>query len=302
MTPRPDADARSGDPTQRSPRVEAAPTQQAPTRQRSSDEPTQERPPRPDTSGVLVVDEARPDGGPASTAAGREALPHDDLPQESRPDEGASKATPEASSESAPEPAAAEPEGAQASATSKPDATTEPDEGNKKAKETGRLALLVGASLLTIVVAFSLFVPRPTPNQWLVFGMLAALGGACVASVLSGFLEFDHKGVKAGGTLAVFVLVFSAFYRYSPEESASETTLAVRAETPALTPDEVPTVLDMLPAPNGDGAEQPTPVEHAGEEPVPLEVPTPDGESVLTFKPSDVDDEGEGADAGGGAP
>src|SRR5215470_5619497 len=64
------------------------------------------------------------------------------------------------------------------------------------------------AALLVLAIAF----PEPKPFQYTVFRIVLALAGGGVAAVIPGFLavSMDAKGlaIRAGGALAVFLLVF----------------------------------------------------------------------------------------------
>jgi hypothetical protein len=71
--------------------------------------------------------------------------------------------------------------------------------------------LFVGV-LLTLVVA----IRDPTPAQMVVFRTVLALAAAGVAAFVPGLLHIELPVVRAGGALAVFVLV----YLYSPAEVA----------------------------------------------------------------------------------
>src|SRR5262245_52221101 len=69
--------------------------------------------------------------------------------------------------------------------------------------------LFVGV-LLTLVVA----IPDPSPAQLVVFRTVLALAAGGVAAFIPGLLHVELPWVRAGGALAVFVLV----YLYSPAE------------------------------------------------------------------------------------
>jgi hypothetical protein len=61
------------------------------------------------------------------------------------------------------------------------------------------------AALLVLAIKF----PEPTPFQYMVFRIVLALAAGGVAAMIPGFLRVDVKpGIRAGGALAVFVVVF----------------------------------------------------------------------------------------------
>lgn len=78
----------------------------------------------------------------------------------------------------------------------------------------------VGVAAVIAVVALVVINPNPSPAQFNVFRTVIALGGAGFALSLTGFLtlqmEYSEKSyIRAGGTLAVFVLL----YLFSPATS-----------------------------------------------------------------------------------
>ena len=76
-----------------------------------------------------------------------------------------------------------------------------------------KLAITFGIAFLLALGVLALFVPHPTPFQYLVFRVVLALAAAGVAAMLPGFLEVNIPNwLRAGGALAVFVVV----YFYNP--------------------------------------------------------------------------------------
>jgi hypothetical protein len=67
----------------------------------------------------------------------------------------------------------------------------------------GVIALLAG-------VTISLVNPNPPPFPLIVTTVLIGLGGAAIASGITGFLEVESRWVRAGGPLGV--LVFLCFF------------------------------------------------------------------------------------------
>ena len=76
-----------------------------------------------------------------------------------------------------------------------------------------KLALFFGVIFVAAILAISLFIPRPTPFQYTIFRIVLALAAGGFVSMTPGFIE-AHVGkyVRAGGALAVFVIV----YFYAP--------------------------------------------------------------------------------------
>jgi hypothetical protein len=69
-----------------------------------------------------------------------------------------------------------------------------------------------GAVCFFILLIVVLKYPNPTEFQYTFLRIMLSIGCACVAVVLTGFLEIKIKGfIQAGGALAVFVIIF--FYR-----------------------------------------------------------------------------------------
>ena len=75
------------------------------------------------------------------------------------------------------------------------------------------LAFLFGIIFVIALLALALFVPDPTPFQYIVFRVVLALAAAGVAAMIPGFLQVEIGAwLRAGGALAVFVVV----YFYNP--------------------------------------------------------------------------------------
>jgi hypothetical protein len=72
-----------------------------------------------------------------------------------------------------------------------------------------RQAIFVfGIAFVVILIVLAIFFPNPTPFQYVVFRAVLALAAAGVAALIPGLLNVDIPAVKAGGALAVFVLIF----------------------------------------------------------------------------------------------
>ncbi len=72
-----------------------------------------------------------------------------------------------------------------------------------------KAAFTFGVVFVVALLALAFFVPNPTAFQYLVFRVVLALAAAGVAAMVPGFIEFDiSKWLRAGGALAVFLIVF----------------------------------------------------------------------------------------------
>jgi hypothetical protein len=73
-------------------------------------------------------------------------------------------------------------------------------------------AFVFGTSFVVALLALAVLFPEPTPFQYQVFRIVLTLACAGVAAVIPGFLALrtDTAGllIRAGGALAVFVLVY----------------------------------------------------------------------------------------------
>lgn len=92
----------------------------------------------------------------------------------------------------------------------------------------GAVALLFGLVLVALFVLIQVRPPK-TEDQRRAFGLVLALSASGVAAVIPGFMELDGQlasslGLRAGGALAVFAVVFLVFVRSRPgdAESAAE--------------------------------------------------------------------------------
>lgn len=78
----------------------------------------------------------------------------------------------------------------------------------KKATEK-LLAYLFGVTFVVVILAIAIFIPKPEPFQYEVFKIVLALATAGVAAFIPGFISVEvGKWVRAGGAIAVFVIVF----------------------------------------------------------------------------------------------
>jgi hypothetical protein len=103
------------------------------------------------------------------------------------------------------------------------------------------LAFVFGVVFVTALLTLAVLFSEPTPFQYTVFRIVLALAAAGVAAVIPGILNVKLSfGVRAGGALAVFVIV----YFFSP---AALTDVTVR------TPREIETGKLIVPQPADAG-------------------------------------------------
>jgi hypothetical protein len=76
-----------------------------------------------------------------------------------------------------------------------------------------KFAYLFGVAFIIVLMVVALLVPNPTNFQYTVFRIVLALAAAGVAAMIPGFLQLTVANwIRAGGALAIFVIVFF----YSP--------------------------------------------------------------------------------------
>ena len=80
----------------------------------------------------------------------------------------------------------------------------------KPASPTEVTAIFIfGVVFVTVILVLAFVFPNPTAFQYLVVRVLLALSTAAVATLLTGFINVEIPNfLKAGGALAVFVVVF----------------------------------------------------------------------------------------------
>ncbi|WP_236232564.1 DUF4019 domain-containing protein [Pseudomonas tohonis] len=69
------------------------------------------------------------------------------------------------------------------------------------------LAFIFGTIFLSVILGFVHVVPNPSEIQRWVFIIVVALAGAGIGAVIPGVLKIDIPHVKAGGALAIFVII-----------------------------------------------------------------------------------------------
>ena len=78
-----------------------------------------------------------------------------------------------------------------------------------------QIAFAFGLLFVIVLLGLALAIPSPTDFQYTVFRIVLALAAAGVAAMLPGFLSVDiSAGIRAGGALAVFIIV----YFFSPAQ------------------------------------------------------------------------------------
>lgn len=81
-------------------------------------------------------------------------------------------------------------------------------------------AFAFGVVFVIALLVLALFVPNPTPFQYTVFRVVLALAAAGAAAMIPGFLQVTiAEWLRAGGALAVFVIVFF----YNPAQLVTHT-------------------------------------------------------------------------------
>ncbi|MEI7586736.1 hypothetical protein [Runella sp.] len=70
-----------------------------------------------------------------------------------------------------------------------------------------KTSVWIGVASLAAILAAILFVPCPSSAQFFVFQVILALGAAGIGAILPGFLNIEFTGAKAGGALALVLLV-----------------------------------------------------------------------------------------------
>ena len=71
---------------------------------------------------------------------------------------------------------------------------------------------IFGAVFIVVLLVLAVFIPEPTDTQYATFKIILAVAAAGVGGVLAGFIHVDGTleqfSVRAGGALALFVIVF----------------------------------------------------------------------------------------------
>ncbi len=101
------------------------------------------------------------------------------------------------------------------------------------------LAFTFGVLFVTALLVFALFVPNPTIQQFEIVRIILALAAGGVAAMIPGLLSLklgatSNMALRAGGALAVFVIVY--FYspaRWAPSSSATTQT-TIGPNSPAI--------------------------------------------------------------------
>lgn len=79
----------------------------------------------------------------------------------------------------------------------------------KRKRQERLLAFIFGVVFIVVILFLAIFFPTPSEFQYDVFKIVLALAASGVAVNIPGFLAVDiNKFIKAGGAIAVFVIVF----------------------------------------------------------------------------------------------
>ena len=80
---------------------------------------------------------------------------------------------------------------------------------NMEPKRERTLAFSIGLGLILLMILLAIIFPKPTSFQYLVFRITLALACSAFSIPIPGFINVSVKNwVKAGGALAVFVVVY----------------------------------------------------------------------------------------------
>jgi hypothetical protein len=66
----------------------------------------------------------------------------------------------------------------------------------------------IAVLFLLMILGIAIFIPTPTEHQQLVFRVLLALGAGGFGALIPGVIGFRHGAFRAGGALALFVIVY----------------------------------------------------------------------------------------------
>jgi hypothetical protein len=94
------------------------------------------------------------------------------------------------------------------------------------------LAFLFGVVFITAMLILAVKYPEPNEYQRWVFTIVVALAGAGIGAVIPGILKVDLPYVKAGGALAVFVIIL--INRQQVVETALNLVAARKDPTPVI--------------------------------------------------------------------
>jgi hypothetical protein len=71
-------------------------------------------------------------------------------------------------------------------------------------------SLVLGAVFVVVLLFIAFLVPDPTTTQWFVFRVVLALAAAGIGAIIPGLIVVNvSKIIRAGGAIAVFVVVYS---------------------------------------------------------------------------------------------
>lgn len=109
---------------------------------------------------------------------------------------------------------------------------TEPIAGMKDWEK--KIMLAAGAVLIGVLLLIACLLPNPTAFQFFIFRIVIALSASAFGCVLPGFLHIESKAkafaLRAGGTLALFVLI----YMVNPPQYITPPAPSEAANTPKV--------------------------------------------------------------------
>jgi hypothetical protein len=107
-----------------------------------------------------------------------------------------------------------------------------------------KAAFTFGIFFIMSMLVLALFVPNPTPFQYLVFRVVLSLAAAGVAAMIPGFIELNIPNwIRAGGALAVFLIVFF----YNPASLVADPAKPQRVDAIKRLVDDLEQVKVLLP-------------------------------------------------------
>jgi len=92
-----------------------------------------------------------------------------------------------------------------------------------------------GVAFVVLLLVLAIFFPNPTDFQYFIFRTVIALAASGVAALIPGLLHVELPAARAGGALAVFILV----YQFSPASLVTQSTPPPKSGTAVNSPPPV---------------------------------------------------------------
>jgi hypothetical protein len=70
------------------------------------------------------------------------------------------------------------------------------------------MAYLFGAVFCTVLLVVAVLIPDPTPTSMFIFRVVLSIAAGGIGAVIPGLLQVDIPYVRAGGALALTVVVY----------------------------------------------------------------------------------------------